>query len=93
MLKNYVLSVLFEELVKCDFQKKYKRTVLGVTWSILSPLLTLLVMREVLPSFSGETLNTTQHTCFVEIWCFHTSVNFSDKECSRSCVNVNIEML
>ena len=34
---------LFEELVKRDFKKKYKRTVLGMLWSILSPLLMLLV--------------------------------------------------
>ena len=36
---------LFEELVKRDFKKKYKRTVLGMAWSVLSPLLTLLVMK------------------------------------------------
>ena len=35
---------LFEELVKRDFKKKYKRTVLGMFWSVLSPLLMLLVM-------------------------------------------------
>ena len=27
---------LFEELVKRDFKKKYKRTVLGMLWSVLS---------------------------------------------------------
>ena len=31
---------LFEELVKRDFKKKYKRTVLGMAWSVLSPLMT-----------------------------------------------------
>ena len=35
---------LFSELVKRDFKKKYKRTYLGMVWSVLSPLLTLLVM-------------------------------------------------
>ena len=35
---------LFEELVKRDFKQKYKRTVLGMGWSILSPLMTLLVL-------------------------------------------------
>lgn len=39
-LKKY--QFLFEELVKRDFKKKYKRTVLGMGWSILSPLLVLL---------------------------------------------------
>jgi len=34
---------LFEELVKRDF-KKYKRTILGMGWSLLSPLLNLLIM-------------------------------------------------
>ena len=36
---------LFTELVKRDFKKKYKRTYLGMLWSVLSPLLSLLVMR------------------------------------------------
>ncbi len=35
---------LFEELVKRDFKKKYKGTVLGMFWSVLSPLLTVLVL-------------------------------------------------
>lgn len=47
---------LFEELVKRDFKKKYKRTVLGMAWSILSPLLTLLVMRLVFTQFFGRTM-------------------------------------
>lgn len=34
---------LFEELVKRDFKKKYKRTVLGMLWSIISPFLTFLI--------------------------------------------------
>ncbi len=35
---------LFEELVKRDFAKKYKRTILGMAWSIISPLMNLLIM-------------------------------------------------
>ena len=45
---------LFEELVKRDFKKKYKRTILGMLWSILSPLLMLLVMRMVFTQFFGR---------------------------------------
>lgn len=45
---------LFEELVKRDFKKKYKRTVLGMAWSVLSPLLTLLIMRLVFTQFFGR---------------------------------------
>lgn len=45
---------LFEELVKRDFKQKYKRTVLGMAWSVLSPLLTLLVMKIVFTQFFGR---------------------------------------
>ena len=45
---------LFEELVKRDFKQKYKRTVLGMFWSILSPLMTLLVMKIVFTEFFGR---------------------------------------
>lgn len=47
---------LFEELVKRDFKKKYKRTVLGVLWSMLAPLLTLLVMALVFTQLFGRTI-------------------------------------
>jgi len=48
---------LFEELVKRDFKQKYKRTALGMAWSILNPLLTLLVMRLVFTRFFGRNMN------------------------------------
>ena len=45
---------LFEELIKRDFKKKYKRTILGMAWSVLAPLLQLLVMRIVFTQFFGR---------------------------------------
>ena len=54
---------LFEELVKRDFKEKYKRTVLGMAWSILSPLLTLLVMKLVFTHFFGR--NTPHFTTYL----------------------------
>ena len=45
---------LFSELVKRDFKKKYKNTHLGMLWSILSPLLTLLIMSLVFTNFFGR---------------------------------------
>lgn len=45
---------LFQQLVHRDFTKKYKRTILGVAWSVLSPLLTLLVMRIIFGSLLGS---------------------------------------
>ena len=47
---------LFEELVKRDFKKKYKRTILGMGWSLLMPLLTLFVMKVVFEQFFGRTV-------------------------------------
>lgn len=48
---------MFRELVKRDFKKKYKRTILGMGWSMLSPLLMLLVMKVVFENFFGRTIN------------------------------------
>lgn len=53
-LKSY--QFLFEELVKRDFKKKYKRTVLGVVWSVLSPLLMLCVLAGIFGQFFGRNM-------------------------------------
>lgn len=45
---------LFEELVKRDFKKKYKGTILGMGWSLLFPLLNLLVLYIVFSHFFGR---------------------------------------
>ena len=55
-VKKY--QFLFSELVKRDFKKKYKRSVLGMFWSILSPLLQLCVMAVVFTRFFGR---NTEH--------------------------------
>lgn len=63
---------LFEELVKRDFKKKYKRTVLGMAWSVLSPLCMLLIMRLVFTNFFGRTMEhyTTYLFCGNLIFSF-----------------------
>lgn len=63
---------LFEELVKRDFKAKYKRTVLGMAWSILSPLLQLLVMRVVFTQFFGR--NTPNYTTY--LFCGNLVYNY-----------------
>lgn len=45
---------LFEELVKRDFKHKYKQMALGMGWSVLSPLLQLLVLRLVFTQLFGR---------------------------------------
>ncbi len=54
---------LFEELVKRDFKQKYKGTVLGMFWSVLSPLLNLLVMKIIFTQFFGR--NTPHYTTYL----------------------------
>ncbi len=54
---------LFSELVKRDFKLKYKRTVLGMVWSVLSPLLTLLVLKVIFTQFFGR--NTPHFTTYL----------------------------
>lgn len=47
---------LLEELVRRDFTQKYKRTFLGVLWSILAPLSSLLVMYFIFGTFFADKL-------------------------------------
>lgn len=73
MIKNLrQYQFLFEELVKRDFKKKYKRTILGVGWSMLMPLLTLLVMKVVFEQFFGRAINhyTTYLFCGSLLFCW-----------------------
>ena len=54
---------LFQELVSRDFKQKYKRTALGMVWSVLSPLLTLLIMKIIFTDFFGR--NTPHYTIYL----------------------------
>ena len=47
---------LFEELVKRDFDRKYKGSFLGAAWSVLNPLLSLLIMRFIFGHFFGSAI-------------------------------------
>ncbi len=60
-IKKY--KFLFEELVSRDFKEKYKRTVLGMAWSVLSPLLNLLVLVLVFTKLLGR--NTPHYTIYI----------------------------
>lgn len=70
---------LFEELVKRDFKKKYKRTILGMGWSMLMPLLTLLVMKVVFEQFFGRNMDhyTTYLFCGNLLFCWFSEATNS----------------
>ena len=69
----------FTELVKRDFKKKYKRTYLGMLWSVLSPLLTLLVMRLIFTQFFGR--NMDNYTTY--LFCGNIVFSFFNDATSR----------
>ncbi len=81
-VKKY--QFLFEELVKRDFKKKYKRTVLGMTWSVLSPLLNLLVMRLVFTQFFGRT--TAHYTIY--LFCGNLVFSYFNESTSQGMASL-----
>ena len=81
-LKCY--QFLFEELVKRDFKKKYKRTVLGMGWSVLSPLLTLLVMKLVFTQFFGR--NMEHYTIY--LFCGNLVFSYFNESTSQGMLSL-----
>lgn len=80
-IRNY--RFLFEELVKRDFKKKYKRTILGVLWSLLAPLLNVLVLLLVFTQFFGR----HQEHFIIYIFCGTLVMSFyteSTQGCMRA---------
>ena len=63
---------LFEALVRRDFDRKYKGTAFGALWSILNPLLSLLIMRVVFGHFFGSAIPhyTTYLFCGMVVFNF-----------------------
>lgn len=75
---------LFEELVSRDFKKKYKRTVLGIAWSVLSPLLTLLVMKLVFTQFFGR--HTPHYTTY--LFCGNLVFSYFNESTSQGMTSL-----
>ena len=65
---------LLEELIKRDFDRKYKGALLGAAWSVMNPLLTLLIMRVVFGHFFGSEIEhyTTYLFCGTIVFSFFT---------------------
>ena len=53
-MKNFHNQFLLSELIKRDFKKKYKRTILGMVWSLLSPLFMMAVIAIIFGNFFGK---------------------------------------
>ena len=63
---------LLGELVKRDFDRKYKGSFFGAAWSVLNPLMTLLIMRVVFGHFFGSAIPhfTTYLFCGTVVFSF-----------------------
>lgn len=81
-LKKY--QFLFEELVKRDFKKKYKGTILGMSWSIFAPLLQLLVMRIVFTQFFGR--NMEHYTTY--LFCGNLIFSYFNESTSQGMTSL-----
>lgn len=75
---------LFEELVKRDFKKKYKRTVLGIGWSLISPLMMLLVMRLIFTNFFGK--NMEHYTIY--LFCGNLVFSYFSESASQGMTSL-----
>ena len=81
-LKKY--RFLLEELIKRDFKKKYKRTYLGMLWSVLSPLMSLLIMRIVFTHFFGR--GTPHYTIY--LFCGTLIFNYFSESTSQGMMSL-----
>lgn len=72
---------LIKQLVSRDFKTKYKRSVLGVLWSFLNPLLMMAVQYVVFSTLFSSSINNFALYLLIGIVCF----NFFS-ECAGMCL-------
>lgn len=73
---------LIKQLVSRDFKTKYKRSILGVLWSFLNPLLMMTVQYVVFSTIFKSTIPNFALYLMIGIVCF----NFFN-ECAGMCLN------
>lgn len=62
---------LLKQLVSRDFKTKYKRSVLGVVWSLMNPLLTMMVMYIVFSTLFKSNINNFPAYLLTGIVCWN----------------------
>ena len=67
---------LLEEIVKKNFSSKYKESVLGVMWTILSPLLMMALFTIIFSTLFGRTIDNFA-VYFLSGWCLFQFFNNS----------------
>lgn len=90
---NYVLTAtialnkyrfLIRQLVVRDFKTKYKRSVLGMFWSFLNPLLTMCVQYIVFSTIFKSDISNYPAYLLIGIVCF----NFFSEACSMALTSI-----
>lgn len=67
---------LLEEIVKKNFSSKYKDSVLGIVWTILSPLLVMALFTIIFSTLFGRTIDNFA-VYFLSGWCLFQFFNAS----------------
>lgn len=76
---------LIKQLVARDFKRKYKRSVLGVLWSFMNPLLTMLVQYFVFSNLFHSAIENYPAYLVVGVVCF----NFFSEACSMALTSIS----
>ena len=66
-LRQY--QFLLSELVKKGIKLKYRRSYLGILWSMLEPLLSMVVLTIVFGTLYGNTEKHSLYTFFPDVFC------------------------
>lgn len=77
-------NFLIEQMVKRDFKAKYKRSILGVFWSFLNPLLTMAVQYAIFSTLFESNIKNFPIYLLIGIICF----NFSNEAINRCIVAI-----
>lgn len=77
---------LLKHLVKRDIKLKYRRSVLGYLWSVLDPLLTMIVMTIVFSSMFKRSVDNFP----VYLFCGHLLFNFMKISTSQAMNSINV---
>lgn len=81
-IKKY--SFLFQQLIMRDFKAKYKRSILGILWSFLNPLLMMLIYYVVFSTIFKSNIENFPAYLIIGVVCF----NFFNEATSMSLQSI-----
>lgn len=88
IISFYEYRFLFKQLVSRDFKSKYKRSVLGMMWSILNPVLMMSVQYYVFSTIFKTNVEYYSVYLLLGIICF----NFFSEVCNASLASIVINV-